>query len=420
MSGTKPGSFSRRSLIPVEQSMWEAALPGVHVTGCFPQVKTCCVVNVGVVLGTLVATGIHGTAIIQNMPGCGKPGPFQIRPEWCLSMNSKVRTPGIAPGNPEPPEWGAQGSRSRSGGGSRWIPVLLLLAGPEQRAGLHHGAPRPPGILCGRGGPGVWIRHGPAAHIQPAGEGGGNPWESLGIPGNPWESLGIPGMLIHSFPPPKGRPSTGVPACLPEISLDFPVSPFPGAVATAKPRTWCRIPEGGPRYRIHLGCPQRVRPPIKASPPAQPARVSGGCRGMLRGVSWNSGKELEWPWLHPGIFEEPAAPVCPPRFSHMIQDKALRTSWARKMKERQEKKLVQDLARQLEEAKQREKEEKKRRREENLKRRLENERKAEIVQVIRNPLKLKRAKKKQLRRVEKRDTLALLQKTPVRRSTATE
>ncbi|XP_074698436.1 coiled-coil domain-containing protein 86 [Strix aluco] len=108
------------------------------------------------------------------------------------------------------------------------------------------------------------------------------------------------------------------------------------------------------------------------------------------------------------------------RFSHMIQDKALRTSWARKMKERQERKLVQDLARQLQEGKQREREEKKRRREENLKRRLENERKAEIVQVIRNPLKLKRAKKKQLRRVEKRDTLALLQKTPVRRKTATE
>ncbi|NXU93741.1 CCD86 protein, partial [Xiphorhynchus elegans] len=127
----------------------------------------------------------------------------------------------------------------------------------------------------------------------------------------------------------------------------------------------------------------------------------------------------------------------------MIQDKALRTSWARKMKERQEKKLVRDLARQLEEGKQREREEKKRRREENLKRRLENERKAEIVQVvrsslrssptpnhssnpcnpffrIRNPLKLKRAKKKQLRRVEKRDTLALLQKTPVRRGTTPE
>ncbi|KAM6408281.1 coiled-coil domain-containing protein 86 [Rhynochetos jubatus] len=108
------------------------------------------------------------------------------------------------------------------------------------------------------------------------------------------------------------------------------------------------------------------------------------------------------------------------RFSHMIQDKALRSSWARKMKERQERKLVRDLARQLQEGKQREREEKKRRREENLKRRLENERKAEIVQVIRNPLKLKRAKKKQLRRVEKRDTLALLQKTPVGRAAPAE
>ncbi|XP_054057338.1 coiled-coil domain-containing protein 86 isoform X1 [Rissa tridactyla] len=44
------------------------------------------------------------------------------------------------------------------------------------------------------------------------------------------------------------------------------------------------------------------------------------------------------------------------RFSHMIQDKALRTSWARKMKERQERKLVRDLARQLQEGKQRERE----------------------------------------------------------------
>ncbi|XP_067397640.1 coiled-coil domain-containing protein 86 [Emydura macquarii macquarii] len=103
------------------------------------------------------------------------------------------------------------------------------------------------------------------------------------------------------------------------------------------------------------------------------------------------------------------------RFSHMIQDKPLRTSWVRKMKERQEKKVVKDFARHLQEEKQREREEKKQRQEENLKRRLENERKAEIVQVIRNPLKLMRAKKKQLRRIEKRDTLALLQKRQAQR-----
>ncbi|CAO2584731.1 Coiled-coil domain-containing protein 86 [Lemmus lemmus] len=106
------------------------------------------------------------------------------------------------------------------------------------------------------------------------------------------------------------------------------------------------------------------------------------------------------------------------RFSQMVQDKPLRTSWQRKMKERQEKKLTKDFARHLEEEKQRRRQEKKARRAENLKRRLENERKAEIVQVIRNPAKIKKAKKKQLRSIEKRDTLALLQKEPPQRPVA--
>ncbi|XP_030046513.1 coiled-coil domain-containing protein 86 [Microcaecilia unicolor] len=97
------------------------------------------------------------------------------------------------------------------------------------------------------------------------------------------------------------------------------------------------------------------------------------------------------------------------RFSAMVKNKPLHTSWEQKMKKRQEKRLTMDFARHLREEKQQKKEEKKRRREENLRRRLENERKAEIVQVIRNPLKLKRAKKKQLRQIEKRDTLKFIQ-----------
>ncbi|XP_008046292.1 coiled-coil domain-containing protein 86 [Carlito syrichta] len=100
------------------------------------------------------------------------------------------------------------------------------------------------------------------------------------------------------------------------------------------------------------------------------------------------------------------------RFSQMIQDKPLRTTWQQKMKVRQERKLAKAFAQHLEEEKERRRKEKKQRRAENLKRRLENERKAEVVQVIRNPAKIKRARKKQLRSIEKRDTLALLQKQP--------
>lgn len=98
------------------------------------------------------------------------------------------------------------------------------------------------------------------------------------------------------------------------------------------------------------------------------------------------------------------------RFSNMVNDKPLRTSWEKKMNAKKEKKLTKDLANQLKGDKAKEKEDKRKRREENLKRKEENERKSEIVQVIRNPAKMKRMKRKQLRRIEKRDTLLLLQK----------
>ncbi|KFO29475.1 Membrane-spanning 4-domains subfamily A member 10 [Fukomys damarensis] len=129
-------------------------------------------------------------------------------------------------------------------------------------------------------------------------------------------------------------------------------------------------------------------------------------------LSEQSGDSQDDPHTHctpsAPVWEGLEVPHLPPVqvFSQMVQDKPLRTSWQRKMQERQQRQLARDLARHLEEEKARRRQEKKQRRAENLRRCLENERRAEVVQVIRNPAKLKRAKKKQLRSVQKRDTLS--------------
>ncbi|XP_026025115.1 coiled-coil domain-containing protein 86 [Astatotilapia calliptera] len=129
------------------------------------------------------------------------------------------------------------------------------------------------------------------------------------------------------------------------------------------------------------------------------------------------------PHLAPSEKPRPAIPLGKPksgrvwkdrskaRFSALVRDKQLCSSWEKKMEAKREKALVKQYSLQLKDEKARQKEEKRKRREENLKRREENERKAEIVQVIRNTSKIKRMKKKHLRKIEKRDTLALLQKS---------
>ncbi|CAN9510341.1 unnamed protein product [Ophioblennius macclurei] len=132
---------------------------------------------------------------------------------------------------------------------------------------------------------------------------------------------------------------------------------------------------------------------------------------------------MKKPCPAPSVKQIPAVPLGKPksgrvwkdrnkqRFSALVRDKPLCTSWEKKMKAKREKDLVKQYSLQLKEEKARQKEEKRKRREDNLKRREENERKAEVVQVIRNTAKIKRMKKKQLRKIEKRDTLALLQKS---------
>lgn len=73
------------------------------------------------------------------------------------------------------------------------------------------------------------------------------------------------------------------------------------------------------------------------------------------------------------------------------------------LKLRKEMKHIKELSKSIKDERKHDNEVKKVRREQNAARRLENERKSETVQVIKNTAKIKRMKKKELRKIEKRD-----------------
>jgi rRNA-processing protein CGR1 len=95
------------------------------------------------------------------------------------------------------------------------------------------------------------------------------------------------------------------------------------------------------------------------------------------------------------------------KFSSVIKTRGIRSSFEKKQALRQELKRIKEASRAALADKEEQKEHKKQRRRDNLKRQEENRKKSEVVQVITNTKKIKNMKKKQLRYIEKRDTLNL-------------
>ncbi|VDN94836.1 unnamed protein product [Brugia pahangi] len=90
--------------------------------------------------------------------------------------------------------------------------------------------------------------------------------------------------------------------------------------------------------------------------------------------------------------------------SAVVKVKPLKSSWERKMRLKANLENVKKMQQEVRNKLAAKKAAKIEARKEHERRQKENERKAEIVQVIKNTEKLKKTKKKQLRRIEKRDT----------------
>merc|ERR1719334_119023 len=94
-------------------------------------------------------------------------------------------------------------------------------------------------------------------------------------------------------------------------------------------------------------------------------------------------------------------------FRSLKKDKGQRSTFEERLKMKEEKLKNKELAVMLIEKKNLKKAEMRKKIEDNKARKTENEKKSEQFQIIKNPAKIKRMKKKQLRQLEKRDLLAV-------------
>lgn len=93
------------------------------------------------------------------------------------------------------------------------------------------------------------------------------------------------------------------------------------------------------------------------------------------------------------------------QFNHIKKDKGHRLTFEQRIKRKEEQAKSKELAELFTNRKKQKKQELREKIEANKKQKEENEKKAEIYQVINNPNKIKRMKKKQIRMLAKRDTL---------------
>ncbi|KAK6620630.1 hypothetical protein RUM43_010923 [Polyplax serrata] len=95
------------------------------------------------------------------------------------------------------------------------------------------------------------------------------------------------------------------------------------------------------------------------------------------------------------------------RFSSIIKTRGYKSAnkFEKLLAVKKEINRMRELSREVVEEKKQQIEQQKERRRRNLQKKEANRLKSEIVQVIKNPAKIKRMRKKQLRKIEKRDTL---------------